>query len=83
MELANGFEELADEALQRERFAADRRQRQARGLPEPGLDEFLLAALAHGLPACSGVALGVDRLLMHACGAARIDEVMAFTSDRA
>jgi lysyl-tRNA synthetase class 2 len=83
VELANGFEELADESLQRERFAADRRQRLALGLEVPESDEFLLAALAHGLPACSGVALGVDRLLMQACGAARIDEVMAFSTDRA
>jgi lysyl-tRNA synthetase class 2 len=83
VELANGFEELADAALQRARFEADRQQRRARGLAVPDSDEYLLAALAHGLPACAGVALGVDRLLMLACGAVRIEEVMAFTSDHA
>jgi elongation factor P--(R)-beta-lysine ligase len=83
VELANGFEELADEAAQRDRFEADRRQRAARGRYVPDLDEWLLAALAHGLPACSGVALGVDRLLMLASSATRLAEVMAFTTERA
>jgi lysyl-tRNA synthetase class 2 len=83
VELANGFEELADPALQRARFEADRELRRSRGLEVPASDEYLLAALAHGLPSCSGVALGVDRLLMLASGAARIEEVMAFSSEHA
>jgi lysyl-tRNA synthetase class 2 len=83
VELANGFEELADAALQRARFETDRELRRTRGLEMPASDEYLLAALAHGLPSCSGVALGVDRLLMLATGAARIEEVMAFTSEHA
>ena len=83
VELANGFEELADADEQRQRFAADQRARAARNLTVPAMDEFLLAALAAGLPACAGVALGFDRLLMIACGAQRIGEVLAFTSDRA
>ena len=83
VELANGFEELGDGAEQRARFAADQRSRAARNLPVPEMDHFLLAALDAGLPPCSGVALGFDRLLMLACNAERIDEVMAFTSERA
>ena len=83
VELANGFEELSDEPAQRSRFESDQRQRGDRHLHVPGADEYLLAALGAGLPPCSGVALGVDRLLMLAAGASRIEEVMAFTSDRA
>ncbi len=83
VELANGFEELGDGPEQRQRFAADQRIRAARNLPVPAMDEFLLSALAAGLPPCAGVALGFDRLLMLACDAARIDEVMAFVSARA
>ena len=83
VELANGFEELRDEQTQRARFESDQRQRRERHLHVPSADEYLLAALAHGLPPCCGVAVGVDRLLMLATGAARLDEVMAFTTDRA
>jgi elongation factor P--(R)-beta-lysine ligase len=83
VELANGFEELADAAEQEARFRDDQQARAARGLPVIAIDEFLLAALRAGLPACAGVALGFDRLLMVACGAQRIEEVMPFTSERA
>jgi len=83
VELANGFHELADAAEQRRRFAADNARRRASGLPEMPVDERLLAALAAGLPDCCGVALGVDRLVMLATGAARIDEVIAFPLERA
>ncbi len=83
MELANGFHELVDAAEQRQRFEADRTYRQAHGLMDVPMDESLLAALGHGLPECSGVALGFDRLVMIAARAASIDEVTAFPSDRA
>ena len=55
------------------------RARQAAGLPAVPLDERLLAALAHGLPDCAGVALGFDRLLMLAAGATDIGAVQAFS----
>ena len=75
MELCNGFWELADADEQRARFAADNAERQALGLPLMAVDEGFLAALEAGLPPCAGVALGVDRLLMLATGAAHIGEV--------
>jgi lysyl-tRNA synthetase class 2 len=78
VEIANGFHELGDAAEQRRRFEADNAARAARGLPAMPLDERLLAALAAGLPDCSGVALGLDRLLMWLCGARHLDEVLAF-----
>lgn len=62
LELANGFHELTDAKLQRQRFAKDLEVRQEMGLPMMGYDEALLSALEFGLPACAGVALGLDRL---------------------
>jgi lysyl-tRNA synthetase class 2 len=47
------------------------------------IDNHLLAALEHGLPACAGVALGIDRLVMVAAGSREISEVLAFPIDRA
>jgi lysyl-tRNA synthetase class 2 len=83
IELANGFHELAAAGEQRARFEADNAARRRRGLPEHALDERLLAALASGLPDCAGVALGFDRAVMLATGAAHIDEVLAFPTARA
>lgn len=82
IELANGFHELADGVEQRRRFEGDNAQRRAAGLPPMPLDEHLLAALEQGLPDCSGVALGVDRLLMLRAGIMNIGGVLAFPFDR-
>ncbi|MBL8396472.1 MAG: EF-P lysine aminoacylase GenX [Candidatus Accumulibacter sp.] len=78
VELANGYHELLDAGEQRARFAADLRAREMLGLPAGALDEAFLAALESGLPDCSGVALGLDRLIMLAVGADTLHEVMAF-----
>ncbi len=83
IELANGFDELVDAGEQRARFLADQRERARRGLPVGPIDERLLAALAAGLPACVGVAVGFDRVLMVAEGAQRIDEVLPFVLEHA
>jgi lysyl-tRNA synthetase class 2 len=81
VEIANGFHELLDAGEQRRRFERDLAQRRAQGLGLPPIDERLLAALEHGLPECSGVALGFDRLVMVAAGANSLAEVTAFGSD--
>jgi lysyl-tRNA synthetase class 2 len=83
LELANGFHELGDAAEQAQRFAADAATRRARGQPERDADPRFLAALTAGLPACAGVALGFDRIVMVAAGARSIDEVIAFPIERA
>ena len=83
IELANGFHELADAGEQRARFSADADERQRLGLPRVAPDERLLAALHQGLPDCAGVAVGFDRLLMLACGAQDIREVLPFPTERA
>jgi lysyl-tRNA synthetase class 2 len=76
MELANAFQELTDAAEQRARFVADRARRHAITGPDWDMDEDFLAALAYGMPDCSGIALGFDRLSMLASGASRIDQVL-------
>ncbi|MBD7955106.1 EF-P lysine aminoacylase GenX [Stenotrophomonas sp. Sa5BUN4] len=82
VELANGYHELGDAQEQRARFEADHARRQARGDVLPPLDEALLAALP-AMPACAGVAVGVDRLLMAMGRTARIADVLAFDFSRA
>ena len=82
LELANGYHELNDAAEQRERFGRDLATRQKRAAVQPPVDERLLTSLPK-LPACAGVALGVDRLMMAMLGTDRIAEVMAFPFDRA
>lgn len=80
VELANGYFELSDANEQRERFERDNGLRQQRGQSALPIDEALLAALAHGLPSCSGVALGIERLLLAAEPESQqsIGRVMAF-----
>jgi lysyl-tRNA synthetase class 2 len=83
IELANGYHELGDANEQRARFERDNALRREAGEMEIAPDERLLVALAYGLPACAGVALGFDRLVMLAAGLTDIAEAMAFTTDRA
>ncbi|PRB84021.1 elongation factor P--(R)-beta-lysine ligase [Pseudomonas sp. MYb185] len=83
MELANGYFELTDADEQSRRFEADQRLREVFQRPVLPTDQRLIGALQQGLPECAGVALGVDRLVMLALGASRIDEVIAFPLQRA
>lgn len=83
IELANGFYELADSQQQLERFKADNRWRADNKLPEIEIDQHFIEALEHGLPECSGVALGLDRLLMIKLASNNIGDVIAFPWDRA
>lgn len=83
VELANGFHELTDPSLQQARFIEDNMKRQAQGLEQSQEDIFLLSALHHGLPACSGVALGIDRLLALVLKQSSISTTLAFDFSRA
>jgi len=75
VELANGFGELTDPALQRQRLEAEMDRKQQRYGERYPLDEDFLAALAR-MPAAAGCALGFDRLVMLAARASRIDQVI-------
>jgi lysyl-tRNA synthetase class 2 len=78
LELGNGFHELNDAAEQRRRFTRELDARRRAGRPVPPLDEELLAALERGLPDCSGVAVGVDRLVALALGLDGVAAAMSF-----
>ena len=81
MELANGFAELNDPIEQRRRFEQDLNNRNSEGRETVPLDKKLLKSLEQGLPECSGMALGIDRLIMWLCGTDNIQEVICFTED--
>lgn len=78
LELANGYHELVDADEQRARFQRDHAIRRDRAAVLPQIDDALLDALASGMPASAGVALGVDRLMMAMLGTTRIADVLAF-----
>jgi len=79
VEIANGYDELRDAKELRDRFKANNLLREERGLEFIPIDERLLMALP-SMPECSGIALGLDRLLMLVLGKTSLDEVITFTS---
>ncbi len=78
IELGNGFFELKDIMEQEARFEREIAYRQMHGLAAVEKDQLFLQALKAGLPDCSGVAIGLDRLLMIATGCESITQVLAF-----
>lgn len=78
IELANGYWELTNADEQQRRFTQDNQRRSAMALNSVDADTDLLAALAHGLPDCAGVAIGVDRLIMCLADASSIEDVLTF-----
>ncbi len=83
VELANGYHELTDPQVLQQRTHEANEARMADGKFALPTQSRLLSAMRHGLPHCTGVALGFDRLVMVATGAADLSEVMAFPIDRA
>jgi lysyl-tRNA synthetase class 2 len=75
VELANGFGELTDAVEQRRRLEQEMSEKHRIYGERYPIDEDFLAALAT-MPQASGIALGLDRLVMLATGAARIDQVV-------
>ncbi len=77
-ELANGFVELTEAATQRKRFQAEQIMRKKQAKATRPVDMNLIAALESGMPQCAGVAVGIDRILMIACGVDSIEDVQSF-----
>jgi len=82
VELVNGFNELTDKDTQLERFQDDNIARKTLSIGDKPIDHNFLAALSHGLPQCSGVALGIDRLIMLALKIKHIERAISFPVDR-
>ncbi len=83
LEIGNGFFELADANEQENRFDAENKIRAKNSRPQVVKDTFFLDALESGLPDCSGIALGLDRLLMYMSREESLTGVLAFPFDRA
>lgn len=79
IELANGFNELTDSDEQLRRFEMENQRRKKEGKQEGCIDNNFIAALKSGLPDCSGVAIGLDRLLMMFTNTDCIDQVLSFS----
>lgn len=81
LELANAFSELTDQLEQQQRFAKEEQQRQNAGkTPYPSPTPFLKELTT--LPPSTGIALGIDRLIMLFCNQSIIDEVVCFTPEQ-
>jgi len=78
VELGNCFSELTDAEAQLKRFEEDRALRLAQGKIDYPIDTDLIEALKSGLPKVSGIAVGVDRLVMLASDVSSIEETLFF-----
>lgn len=83
VELANGYHELLDPTELMSRNEQTEAKRRELGRPSLPVNSRLIQAMQSGIPACSGCALGLDRLIMVATNARAIDEVIAFPIERA
>jgi len=81
VELGNCFAELINAAEQKKRFEEDKAQRLTQGKTDYPIDDELIKALSSGLPTVSGIAVGVDRLVMLASDAASISETLFFPGE--
>jgi lysyl-tRNA synthetase class 2 len=78
IEIANGYFEVTEYGEQVQRHEIENRRREALGLPVIAVDQQFLSALRAGLPMCSGVALGIDRLVLLATDLDGVGQCVAF-----
>jgi lysyl-tRNA synthetase class 2 len=81
VELGNCFTELIDAKEQKKRFEEDKRRRKSQGKTNYPIDEDFIEALKEGIPASSGIAVGVDRIIMLAADVSSISETMFFPGE--
>ncbi len=78
VELGNGYQEQTDADINTDVLESDWKKRKAKGMESIPVDEHFLAAIREGLPMCSGVAIGLDRLLMCKLNKKNLQEVISF-----
>ncbi|MEE9351561.1 MAG: EF-P lysine aminoacylase EpmA [Thiotrichaceae bacterium] len=78
VELGNGYQEQTDADMNASILQSDSNKREAKGMTNIPIDERFIAALRQGLPMCSGVAIGLDRLLMCQLNKKNLQEVISF-----
>lgn len=78
IEIANGYQELTDSLEQAQRFEHDQKIRQEHQQVTRPLDQYFLQAMQQGLPRCSGVAMGIDRLLSKLISTNELSNVLSF-----
>lgn len=83
VELGNGYTELGDHQLLSQRFEESNQQRIEANKESYCIDKRLIEATESGMPACSGIAIGFDRVMMLAADQKEIDQVQTFSWDRA
>jgi len=81
VELADAYNELADPVEQERQLKKEMRLRKKAGMISHPFDNDFIAALRSGLPDCSGVALGVDRLMMIMTDKTDINQVLLFSGE--
>lgn len=82
IELGNGFYELTDYSEHKKRFKKDNKKRFKEHLSQRKIDNYFLNAIRYGLPSCSGIAIGLDRIIMIALKKKSIDQVISFSFNR-
>lgn len=78
IELGNAFSELTDADEQEQRLRAELTERDKLGKTKYDLDEDFIAALKSGMPECTGIAIGVDRLVMLYADVPSIEDTLLF-----
>ena len=81
-EHANGYSELNDPVVQRQRFEDEQRAKDAGDTEAAGIDEDYLRALAYGMPPTGGLGIGMDRVAMLLANVSSIKEVILFPTLR-
>ncbi len=78
MELGNGYQELVDGEANAEKLSSDAQLRIATGLKPVPTDQYFIRAMRQGMPRASGVAIGLDRVLLCACGKKTLNQIISF-----